>query len=43
MYKCAKCRKEVKLEKNDPVRCPYCGYKIFFKIREKVLKKVKAV
>lgn len=42
MYKCAKCKKDVKLEKGDSVRCPYCGYKIFFKNREKVVKKVGA-
>lgn len=42
MYKCAKCGREVEFDKEDPVRCPFCGYKIFFKERPKVVREVKA-
>jgi DNA-directed RNA polymerase subunit P len=41
MYKCAKCGKVVELNPADPVRCPYCGFKIIFKTRPSVVKKVK--
>lgn len=42
MYKCVKCKKTVaKIE--EKIRCPYCGYRIFVKMRPEVLKKVHAV
>jgi DNA-directed RNA polymerase subunit P len=41
MYKCGQCGKNVELNTGDPVRCPYCGFKIIFKSRPKVVKKVK--
>lgn len=41
MYKCMKCKKVVsKLE--DKIRCPYCGFRIFVKVRPKVVKRVQA-
>ena len=41
MYKCIKCKKVVsKLE--DKIRCPYCGFRIFVKVRPKVTKRVQA-
>jgi DNA-directed RNA polymerase subunit P len=40
-FKCLQCGKTVeKIE--GRVRCPYCGYRIFMKIRPKVVKRVKA-
>jgi DNA-directed RNA polymerase subunit P len=41
MYRCGQCGKEVNLGATDPVRCPYCGFKIIFKTRPGVVKKVK--
>lgn len=43
MYKCGNCGKEVALEKDAPIRCPFCGSKILFKERSpQIVKKVKA-
>jgi len=42
MYRCGQCGKEVELEPGAPVRCPFCGFKVIFKTRPKVVKKVKA-
>jgi DNA-directed RNA polymerase subunit P len=42
MYRCRKCRKQVDLKPEDPVRCPFCGYKILYKERPKVVKRVHA-
>ncbi|WP_456474212.1 DNA-directed RNA polymerase subunit P [Candidatus Pyrohabitans sp.] len=42
MYRCGGCQREVELAKDDPVRCPFCGYKILFKIRPGVVKRVKS-
>lgn len=41
MYRCAQCTKKIEIERGDPVRCPYCGFKIIFKTRPKVVKKVR--
>jgi DNA-directed RNA polymerase subunit P len=40
-FKCLKCKKIIE-EIEDKVRCPYCGYRIFVKIRPEVLKRVQA-
>ncbi len=41
MYKCGKCGREVLLEKDASIRCPFCGYKILFKERSpQIVKKV---
>lgn len=42
MYKCGNCGKIVKIGKDDPIRCPFCGHKLLFKERPKIVKKVKA-
>ena len=42
MYRCGKCRKQVDLKPEDPTRCPFCGYKILYKERPKVVKRVRA-
>jgi DNA-directed RNA polymerase subunit RPC12/RpoP len=41
MYKCIQCKKEVeKLE--DKVRCPFCGFRIYAKVRPDVVRRVVA-
>jgi DNA-directed RNA polymerase subunit P len=41
MYKCVKCKKTIsKIE--DKIRCPYCGHRIFVKMRPEVVKRVLA-
>ncbi|MEM5802204.1 MAG: DNA-directed RNA polymerase subunit P [Candidatus Aenigmatarchaeota archaeon] len=41
MYKCVGCKKEItKIE--DRIRCPYCGFRIFVKLRPEVVKRVRA-
>ncbi|MDP6459754.1 MAG: DNA-directed RNA polymerase subunit P [Candidatus Hydrothermarchaeota archaeon] len=40
MYRCGKCKKSVKLKSEEPTRCPFCGYKILFKERPKIVKRV---
>jgi len=40
MYKCAQCGKEIEFKAEEPVRCPYCGFKIIFKTRPGIVKKV---
>lgn len=42
MYLCGNCGREVELNSNYPVRCPFCGHKILFKERPKVKRTVKA-
>lgn len=42
LYRCGQCDKEVELTMSDPIRCPFCGFKILFKTRQKVVKRVKA-
>jgi DNA-directed RNA polymerase subunit P len=42
MYRCGNCKKSVKLKPEEPSRCPFCGHKILFKERPKVVKRVKA-
>ena len=41
MYKCIKCKKIV-TKLDEKVRCPYCGYRIFRKVRAPIVKRVKA-
>lgn len=41
MYKCLSCKKTIaKIE--DKIRCPYCGYRIFVKMRPTTVKRVQA-
>ncbi len=42
MYKCIKCKKIVQ-KFDEKIRCPYCGYRIFMKLRPKVVKRVRAI
>jgi len=42
MYRCESCGKDVEIGKEDPVRCPFCGYKILFKLRARRAKRVKS-
>jgi len=43
MYKCLNCRKAIEMSKvKDKIRCPYCGYKIIFKVPPKTIVKVKS-
>jgi DNA-directed RNA polymerase subunit RPC12/RpoP len=43
MYKCLQCGKEVSNLVAGAIRCPACGSKIFSKMRDSILKNVKAV
>ena len=41
MYKCISCKKAI--DKDDgKVRCPYCGFRIYSKIRPDVMRRVVA-
>jgi DNA-directed RNA polymerase subunit RPC12/RpoP len=45
VYECVQCARRVNyedLEKYISFRCPYCGYRIFRKVRAPIVKKVKA-
>ncbi len=41
MYVCGACGREVELEEQH-VRCAFCGYRVLYKPRPKVVKRVKA-
>ncbi|MCS7106053.1 MAG: DNA-directed RNA polymerase subunit P [Candidatus Aenigmarchaeota archaeon] len=41
LYKCVKCKKIV-TKIDEKIRCPYCGYRIFVKLRPEVIKRVRA-
>ena len=41
MYKCINCGKIV-ADFEERIRCPYCGGRIFIKLRPEVVKRVKA-
>jgi DNA-directed RNA polymerase subunit P len=43
-YMCSNCRKIVDMKELfslPGVRCPYCGYRILFKVRPQVVKEIK--
>jgi DNA-directed RNA polymerase subunit P len=45
VYECVKCGRTVgfkELERYISFRCPYCGYRIFRKVRAPVVKRLKA-
>jgi DNA-directed RNA polymerase subunit P len=45
VYECVKCARRVPhddLMKYISFRCPYCGYRIFRKVRAPIVKRVKA-
>jgi|YelNatPaOPRAMG01_1025707.scaffolds.fasta_scaffold07012_10 DNA-directed RNA polymerase subunit RPC12/RpoP len=44
MYKCYHCGETIKdPQKLERVVCPHCGFRIFYKVRQPVLKRVKAL
>jgi len=40
-YRCAKCRTEVQSVPEGLVRCPSCGHRIMYKLRDPLSKEVK--
>lgn len=42
MYKCGRCGKLLELAPEEQIRCPFCGYKVLFRERPKVVRTVKA-
>jgi DNA-directed RNA polymerase subunit P len=45
VYECVRCGRLVAhsdLQRYISFRCPYCGYRIFRKVRARIVKKVKA-
>ncbi|MBN1940552.1 MAG: DNA-directed RNA polymerase subunit P [Candidatus Diapherotrites archaeon] len=42
MYKCGKCGEKFNKLPDDTIRCPVCAYKVVYKTRPKVAKKVMA-
>jgi len=45
VYECVKCSRRVPhrdLQRYISFRCPYCGYRIFRKVRAPIVKRVKA-
>jgi DNA-directed RNA polymerase subunit P len=45
LYECVKCARRVShkdLQRYISFRCPYCGYRIFRKVRAPIVKRVKA-
>ncbi len=45
VYECVKCARRVShtdLQRYISFRCPYCGYRIFRKVRAPIVKRVKA-
>ena len=40
MYRCAKCKKDVKTLDTKFTRCPHCGNRVLFKDREPVAREV---
>lgn len=41
MYKCVKCKKKI-TKIDDKIRCPYCGFRVYVKLRPPVVKSVQA-
>ena len=45
VYRCVRCGRQVpysELERYISFRCPYCGYRVFRKVRAPIVKRVKA-
>jgi DNA-directed RNA polymerase subunit P len=40
-FKCLKCKKVIE-DMEERIRCPFCGYRIFIKMRPEVVKRVQA-
>ena len=41
VYKCANCGKEVTTIAEGMVRCPSCGYRVLYKLRDPIAKTIK--
>ncbi|KUO41963.1 MAG: DNA-directed RNA polymerase subunit P [Hadesarchaea archaeon YNP_N21] len=41
-YRCGNCDRTFEKIEATGIRCPYCGYRILFKVRPDVVRKVKA-
>ncbi len=41
MYKCIRCKKVID-EYDNKIRCPYCGFRIYSKIRPEIVRRVVA-
>jgi len=41
MYKCISCKKIIE-KIDDKVRCPYCGFRIYAKLRPEIVRRVSA-
>lgn len=42
MYRCGKCNQTFEKLQDNLVRCPKCAYKVLYKVREPVVKEIKA-
>ncbi len=42
MYVCVNCEQNVDGLPDDRIRCPHCGYRLFFKRRPPIVKEVQA-
>ncbi|MCW1301130.1 MAG: DNA-directed RNA polymerase subunit P [Candidatus Nanoarchaeia archaeon] len=42
-YICFYCHREISWKEVEKIRCPYCGGKVFFKARPKIVKRIKAI
>ncbi|MCD6248089.1 MAG: DNA-directed RNA polymerase subunit P [Hadesarchaea archaeon] len=42
MYRCGNCKRNLK-KVESRAKCPYCGYRILYKVRPKIVKTVKAM
>lgn len=36
-YKCSSCKRDVDLEGEYGIRCPYCGHRVLLKERSKII------
>jgi DNA-directed RNA polymerase subunit P len=41
MYQCGSCGKDVEINADEPIRCPFCGHKILIKKRPRISKRVR--
>lgn len=41
IYRCGECRELVELDLEYGVRCPKCGFKILYKVRPEIVKRVR--
>ena len=41
MYKCVSCKKVIEMD-DGKIRCPYCGFRIYSKMRPEIIRRVVA-